>query len=91
MGIDEILKKDNIPLITNDSIKNLILKFREEREKEMFEKKVIYKDKSFEEIQKEKNTHFLMLRAMLRKDPLTIQVLMKRNRDEERKLKKMLR
>ena len=88
MGIDEILKKDNIPLITNDSIKNLILKFREEREKEMLEKKVIYKDKSFEEIQKEKNTHFLMLRAMLRKDPLTIQVLMKRNRDEERKLKK---
>ena len=29
-----------------------------------------------------------MLRAMLRKDPLTIQVLMKRNREEERKLKK---
>ena len=88
IGIDEILKKDNLPFITNDSIKNLVLKFREEREKEMLEKKVIYKDKSFEEIQKEKNTHFLMLRAMLRKDPLTIQVLMKRNREEERKLKK---
>ena len=39
MGIDEIMKKDNLPFITNDSIKNLVLKFREEREKEMFEKK----------------------------------------------------
>ena len=89
MGINEMLKKDNLPLITNDSIKNMILKFREEREKEKKEKRVIYKDRSFEDIQKEKNTHFLMLRAMLRKDPLTIQILMKRNREEEKKLKKI--
>ena len=33
MGIDEILKKDNLPFITNDSINNLVIKFREEREK----------------------------------------------------------
>ena len=39
MGINEMLKKDNLPLITNDSIKNLIIKFREEREKEMIENK----------------------------------------------------
>ena len=39
-------------------------------------------------LKKEKNTQFLMLRAMLRRDPLTIQVLMKRNRNEEIKMRK---
>lgn len=88
MGINEMIKKDNLPLITNDSLKNMILKFRKEREKEMLEKRFVYKDKSFEDYKKEKNTQFLMLRAMLRRDPLTIQSLMKRNRNEERKLKR---
>ena len=63
-----MLKKDNLPSITNDSIKNLIIKFREEWKKEMTEKRVIYKDKSYEELQKEKNTHFLMLGTMFRKE-----------------------
>ena len=88
MGINEIVKKNNLPLITNDSIKNFILKFREEREKEINEKRVIYKDRSYEDLQKEKNTHFMMLRAMLRRDPLSIQILMKRNDEEEKRLKK---
>ena len=88
MGINEMIKKNNLPLITNDSLKNMIIKFRKEREKEMLEKRFVYKDKSFEDYQKEKNNQFLMLRAMLRRDPLTIQVLMKRNRNEERKLKR---
>mgnify|MGYP002868435095 FL=1 len=85
IDINEMVKKDNASLITNDSIRKLLVKFREEREKEMNERKVLYKDKSYQDIQKEKNKNFLMLRAMLRKDPLTIEVLMRQNRDKEQK------
>ena len=88
ININDMMKKNNLPYITNNSIKNIILKFKEEREKERNEKRMIYKDKSYEDFQKEKNTQFLMLRAMLRRDPLTIQVLMKRNRNEEIKMRK---
>ena len=88
IDINDMMKKNNLPYITNNSIKNIILKFKEEREKERNEKRMIYKDKSYEDFQKEKNTQFLMLRAMLRRDPLTIQVLMKRNRNEEIKMRK---
>ena len=87
-GINEMMKKDNISLITNDSIRNLIVKFRAEREKELNEKKIFYKEKSYQDIQREKNTNFLMLRAMLRRDPLTIQALMKKNLDRKKKLNK---
>ena len=83
--INEMVKKDNVSLVTNDSIRKLLVKFREEREKEMNERKVLYKDKSYQDIQKEKNKNFLMLRAMLRKDPLTIEVLMRQNRVQEKK------
>ena len=86
-GINEMMKKDNISLITNDSIRNLIVKFRADREKELNEKKIFYKEKSYQDIQREKNTNFLMLRAMLRRDPLTIQALMKKNLNREKKLK----
>ena len=85
IGINEMVKKDNVSLISNDSIRQLLLKFREEQEKEMIEKKVLYKDKSYQDIQKEKKKNFLMLRAMLRKDPLTIEVLMRQNQDKEQK------
>ena len=88
ININDMMKKNNLPYITNNSIKNIILKFKEEREKERNEKRMIYKDKSYEDFQKEKNTQFLMLRAMLRRDPLTKQVLMKRNRNEEIKMRK---
>ena len=87
-GINEMMKKDNISLITNESIRNLIVKFRADREKELNEKKIFYKEKSYQDIQREKNTNFLMLRAMLRRDPLTIQALMKKNLDREKKLNK---
>ena len=87
-GINEMMKKDNISLITNDSIRNLIVKFRADREKELNEKKIFYKEKSYQDIQREKNTNFLMLRAMLRRDPLTIQALMKKNLDRKKKLNK---
>ena len=87
-GINEMMKKDNISLITNDTIRNLIVKFRADREKELNDKKIFYKEKSIQDIQREKNTNFLMLRAMLRRDPLTIQVLMKKNRDRAQKLNK---
>ena len=88
MGINEIVKKKNLPLITNDTIKNLIIKFRNEREKEMSEKRVFYRESSYQDIQREKNTQFLMLRAMLRRDPLTIQSLMNRNKRKQTKIKK---
>ena len=87
-GINEMMKKDNISLITNDTIRNLIVKFRADREKELNDKKIFYKEKSIQDIQREKNTNFLMLRAMLRRDPLTIQVLMKKNRDRAQKMNK---
>ena len=87
-GINEMMKKDNISLITNETIRNLIVKFRADREKELNDKKIFYKEKSIQDIQREKNTNFLMLRAMLRRDPLTIQVLMKKNRDRAQKLNK---
>ena len=87
-GINEMMKKDNLSLITNDSIRNLIVKFREERQKELIDKKIFYKEKSVQDIQKEKNANFLMLRAMLRRDPLTIQALMKKNLEKEKKLNK---
>ena len=86
IGINEMVKKGNISLITNDTIRNLILKFRQEYEREFNEKKLIYREKSYQDIQKEKNANFLMLRAMLRRDPLTIQALMRRNRNKEQKL-----
>ena len=88
MGINEIVKKKNLPLITNDTIKNLIIKFRNEREKEMNEKRVFYRESSYQDIQRENNTQFLMLRAMLRRDPLTIQSLMNRNKRKQTKIKK---
>jgi hypothetical protein len=83
-----MMKKDNISLITNETIRNLIVKFRADREKELNDKKIFYKEKSIQDIQREKNTNFLMLRAMLRRDPLTIQVLMKKNRDRAQKMNK---
>jgi len=88
LGINEIVKKDYASLITNDSIRDLILKFRQEREREYNEKKLLYKDKSYQDFQKEKNTNFLMLRAMLRRDPLTIQSLMRNNKNTEKKMNK---
>ena len=86
MGINEIIKKRNLPLITNDTIRNLIIKFRSEREKALNFKRVFYRERSYQDIQKEKNTQFLMLRAMLRRDPLTIQSLMNRNKKKETKI-----
>ena len=88
LGINDMVRKDNVSLISNDSIRNLILKFREEREKEISERKFQYKEKTSKEIQKEKNTNFLMLRAMLRKDPITIQAIIKRNQNKERQMNK---
>jgi len=88
LGINELVKKDYASLITNDSIRDLILKFRQEREREYNEKKLLYKDKSYQDFQKEKNTNFLMLRAMLRRDPLTIQSLMRNNKNTEKKINK---
>ena len=90
MGINEIVKKKNLPLITNDTIKNLIIKFRNERKKEINEKRTFYRESSYQDIQREKNSQFLMLRAMLRKDPLTIQSLMNRNKRKESKIKKSI-
>jgi len=81
MTVEEIVKKDNAALISNDKIRELITKFREERDKENLGKKIFYKEKSYQDIQKEKNTNFLMIRAMLRRDPVTIQSIMRRNKN----------
>ena len=84
MTVEEIVKKDNAALISNDKIRELITKFREERDKENLGKKIFYKEKSYQDIQKEKNTNFLMIRAMLRRDPVTIQSIMRRNKNNNK-------
>ena len=78
IGIDEIVKKNNLSLITNNTIKNIIIRFRAERQKELDEKKIFYKNKSFHDYEEEKRTHFIMLKALLRKDHQTIQNLIKK-------------
>ena len=85
IGINEIVKKNNLSLITNYNLKKIIIKFRDERQKEIEEKKMIYKNKSFHDYEKEKNLHFLMLKALLRKDHQTIQYLIKRENKENKK------
>ena len=84
MTVEEIVKKDNAALISNDKIRELITKFREERDKENLGKKLFYKEKSYQDIQKEKNTNFLMIRAMLRRDPVTIQSIIRRNKNNNK-------
>ena len=88
IGISEMMKRNNISLISDNSIRNVILKFRQERAIEHKKKKIYYIDKKYEDFKKEKNNNFLLLRAMLRKDPLTIQSLIKRNEDKENKTNK---
>ena len=88
IGISEMMKRNNISLISDNSIRNVILKFRQEREIEHKRKKIYYIDKKYEDFKKEKNNNFLFLRAMLRKDPLTLQTLIERNKNKEKKEKK---
>ena len=86
IGINEILKKNNLSLITNNTLKNIIIKFREERQKELEEKKVLYKNKSFHNYEEEKKRHFIMLKALLRKDHQTIQnLILKENKTLNKK------
>ena len=85
IGINEILKKNNLSLITNNALKNIIIKFREDRQREKEERKILYKNKSFHNYEEEKKNHFIMLKALLRKDHQTIQNLVER---EYKKLEK---
>ena len=86
IGINEIVKKNNLSLITNNSLKNIIIRFREERKRELDEKKILYKNKSFHDYEEEKKNHFIMLKALLRKDHQTIQNLIKK---EHKKINKI--
>ena len=88
-GLKEMIKRNNISLISDDSIRNVIIKFRQERKREYEKKKIHYIDEKYKDFKKQKNNNFLFLRAMLRKDPLTIQTLIERNKDKEKKEKKM--
>ena len=88
-GLKEMMKRNNISLISDDSIRNVIIKFRQERKREYEKKKIHYIDEKYKDFKKQKNNNFLFLRAMLRKDPLTIQTLIERNKDKEKKEKKM--
>ena len=90
IGLSEMMKRNNISLISDDSIRNVILKFRQERAIEHKKKRIYYLDKKYEDFKKEKNNNFLLLRAMLRKDPITIQSLIKRNRNKEKKPNKLI-
>ena len=83
IGINEMIKKSNLCLITNNTIKNIIIRFREERLRQKEEKRIIYKNKSFHDYEEEKKTHFIMLKALLRKDHQTIQTLIKKERKKD--------
>ena len=86
IGINEITKKNNLSLITNNNLRNIILKFREERQKGLEEKKALYKNNSFKNYEDEKKTRFIMLKALLRKDQQTIQsLLLKDNKKNNKK------
>ena len=89
IGFTQMIKRNNISLISDDSIRNLLMKFRQDRKKEYNEKKIYYIDEKYDDAKNEKNNNFLLLRAMLRKDPITIQTLMKRNITREKKEKKI--
>ena len=88
-GLKEMMKRNNISLISDNSIRNVIIKFREDRKREYEKKKIHYIDDRYKDFKKEKNNNFLFLRAMLRKDPLTLQTLIERNKNKEKKEKKM--
>ena len=90
IGLSEMMKRNNISLISDDSIRNVIIKFRQERAIEHKKKRIYYLDNKYEDFKKEKNNNFLLLRAMLRKDPITIQSLIKRNRNKEKKPNKLI-
>jgi len=79
IGIKEIMKENNLSLITNKTLKDIIIKFREERKKENEERKTLYRNKSRHDYEYEKKNNFLMLKALMRKDPQTIQTLINRN------------
>ena len=86
IGIKEIMKENNLSLITNNALKDIIIKFREERKKENEEKKTLYRNKSMHDYEYEKKNNFLMLKALMRKDPQTIQTLINRNNKINNKL-----
>lgn len=87
IGINEIIKKNNLSLITNNKLRNIILKFREERLKQLEEKKLLYKNKSFKDYEDDKKTRFIMLKALLRKDHQTIQSLLLKDNIKKNKKK----
>ena len=84
IGINEILKKSNLSLITNKKMKNIFIKYKEERAKEIKAKKILYRNRSFCNPEEEKSNRFKMLKALLKKDYRTIHNLM----DKEKKKKK---
>ena len=88
IGIKEIMKENNLSLITNSTLKDIIIKFRNERKKENEERKTLYRNKSMHDYEFEKKNNFLMLKALMRKDPQTIQILINRNKKINNKLKK---
>ena len=79
IGLKEIMKENNLSLITNNTLKDIIIKFRDERKKENEERKTLYRNKSMHDYEYEKKNNFLMLKALMRKDPQTIQTLINRN------------
>ena len=83
IGINEILKKSNLSLITNKKMKNIFIKYKEERAKEIKAKKILYRNRSFCNPEEEKSNRFKMLKALLKKDYRTIHNLM----DKEKKNK----
>ena len=83
IGINEIMKKNNLSLIKNNTIKNIIIRFWEERLRKQEEKRILHKNKSFHDYEEEKKTHFIMLKALLRKDHQTIQTLIKKERKRD--------
>lgn len=88
IGIKEIMKENNLSLITNNTLKDIIIKFRDERKKENEERKTLFRNKSMHDYENEKKNNFLMLRALMRKDPQTIQTLINRNNKINNKLNK---
>ena len=90
--IEKLSKVNNISLLLNNNIKNIILKFRENKLKESESRRpILYKSKSYTTLKEEKDSNFLLLRAMLRKDAFQIENILNRNKLNNKRINKKIR
>ena len=79
-----MINKNNLSLITNNTLKNIITKYKEGRDKEIKEKKLLFRNKSFIDSEEEKKNNYILLKAMLRKDKKAIQTILDKEKEKKK-------